>query len=72
MKLVNQKACAAFTKMACISAMHDGIFDLPTSKLEDLHLYFHAVERWDLSCLDCLPKHVTFICFYNTLNEMAK
>ncbi|XP_011623906.1 bifunctional levopimaradiene synthase, chloroplastic [Amborella trichopoda] len=43
------EACAAFTKMACISAMHDGIFDLPTSKLEDLHLYFHAVERFSNS-----------------------
>ncbi|KAL4183839.1 hypothetical protein AMTRI_Chr11g100280 [Amborella trichopoda] len=68
------EARMAFVKIACMSAIHDDIFDLPTSRLEDLSLYFQAVERWDLSGIDGLPEHMslTFKSFYATVNSISE
>ncbi|XAR55430.1 Tricyclene synthase [Bertholletia excelsa] len=57
--------------LALISAIDD-VYDVYGS-LEELQLFTHAVERWDLDVLETLPDYMklSFLALYNTVNEMA-
>ncbi|XAR55429.1 Tricyclene synthase [Bertholletia excelsa] len=59
-------------KVAALITAIDDVYDVYGS-LEELQLFTHAVERWDLDVLETLPDYMklSFLALYNTVNEMA-
>ncbi|ONK77188.1 uncharacterized protein A4U43_C02F4000 [Asparagus officinalis] len=61
-----------FTKISCLIATMDDLFDLPTSNYEGLCHLRDAFQRWDASPVENLPQHkAIFKSFQQNLTEIA-
>ncbi|CAH2057393.1 unnamed protein product [Thlaspi arvense] len=60
-------------KVVALLTTIDDVYDVYGS-LEELQLFTHAVERWDLDALETLRDYMKpcFLTLYNTVNEMAQ
>ncbi|CAL5430280.1 unnamed protein product [Camellia sinensis] len=62
----------AVAKIIAVVTVVDDIYDVYGS-LDELKIFTHAIERWDISASDQLPCHLRmgFIALFNTINELA-
>ncbi|KAJ9170123.1 hypothetical protein P3X46_018254 [Hevea brasiliensis] len=60
------------TKVTSFITTIDDVYDV-YGTLEELELFTHAVERWDVSAVRDLPDYmkICFLAFFNTINEIA-
>ncbi|KAL1537419.1 hypothetical protein AAHA92_29934 [Salvia divinorum] len=59
-------------KMAVLITIIDDIYDV-YGTLEELQLFTHTIERWDINSLDSLPEYmkICFLALFNSVNELA-
>ncbi|CAN0914661.1 Probable terpene synthase 12 [Linum grandiflorum] len=62
----------SLTKVTSFVTTIDDIYDV-YGTLDELQLFTHAVDRWDINAVDTLPDYMKlcFLAFYNTVNDMA-
>ncbi|XP_047957123.1 exo-alpha-bergamotene synthase-like [Salvia hispanica] len=60
------------SKMTVIVTIIDDIYDV-YGTLEELELFTHTIERWDINSLDSLPEYmkISFLALFNSVNEFA-
>ncbi|MCD7447964.1 Sesquithujene synthase A [Datura stramonium] len=60
------------TKVIVFISIIDDIYDVYGS-LNELELFTHAVERWDIKAMEQLPDYmqVCYLALFNTINEVA-
>ncbi|XP_043692889.1 alpha-terpineol synthase, chloroplastic-like [Telopea speciosissima] len=60
------------TKIVMLITAVDDVYDVYGS-LEELELFTHAVERWDIEAMEQLPDYmkICFLAVFNTVNEMG-
>nr|QCF60507.1 sabinene synthase [Salvia dorisiana] len=60
------------SKIAVMITIIDDIYDV-YGTLEELQLFTHTIERWDINSLDSLPEYmkICFLALFNTVNEFA-
>ncbi|XP_057764713.1 exo-alpha-bergamotene synthase-like [Salvia miltiorrhiza] len=60
------------TKAAVLVTLLDDIYDI-YGTFEELRLFTHTVERWDINSLDSLPEYmrIFFLALFNSANELA-
>ncbi|XP_058735287.1 (-)-germacrene D synthase-like isoform X2 [Vicia villosa] len=47
------------TKVFSLTSLIDDIYDV-YGTIEELQLFTHAIQRWDMSCMDFLPEYMKF------------
>ncbi|KAK4486861.1 hypothetical protein RD792_006169 [Penstemon davidsonii] len=59
-------------KTVAILLVIDDIFDTHGT-INDLHLFTHAIQRWDLNAIGQLPEYmkICYMALYNTTNEIS-
>ncbi|KAH6814185.1 hypothetical protein C2S51_023203 [Perilla frutescens var. frutescens] len=59
-------------KAVSILLVIDDIFDT-YGKMDELILFTHAIRRWDLEAMECLPEYmkICYMALYNTTNEIC-
>ncbi|TYH46505.1 hypothetical protein ES332_D11G340700v1 [Gossypium tomentosum] len=55
------------TKVLAMTSIMDDIYDA-YGTLEELKLFTHAIQRWDVDCIDKLPEYMKF--FYKSLLDV--
>ncbi|KAH6773781.1 hypothetical protein C2S52_003308 [Perilla frutescens var. hirtella] len=60
------------TKAAVLITIIDDIYDV-YGTLEELQLFTHTIERWDINSLERLPEYmaICFLALFNSANEFA-
>ncbi|XP_047978988.1 exo-alpha-bergamotene synthase-like [Salvia hispanica] len=60
------------SKVAVMITIIDDIYDV-YGTLEELQLFTHTIERWDINSLDSLPEYmkICFLALFNSVNELA-
>ncbi|KAG6394031.1 hypothetical protein SASPL_144607 [Salvia splendens] len=60
------------SKIAVMITIIDDIYDV-YGTLEELQLFTHTIERWDINSLDSLPEYmkICFLALFNSVNEFA-
>ncbi|KAL1537417.1 exo-alpha-bergamotene synthase-like [Salvia divinorum] len=60
------------SKIAVLITIIDDIYDV-YGTLEELQLFTHTIERWDINSLDSLPEYmkICFLALFNSVNEFA-
>ncbi|KAL1537412.1 exo-alpha-bergamotene synthase-like [Salvia divinorum] len=60
------------SKIAVLITIIDDIYDV-YGTLEELQLFTHTIERWDINSLDSLPEYmkICFLALFNSVNELA-
>ncbi|KAL1537416.1 exo-alpha-bergamotene synthase-like [Salvia divinorum] len=60
------------SKSAVMTTIIDDIYDV-YGTLEELQLFTHTIERWDINSLDSLPEYmkICFLALFNSVNELA-
>nr|WHE05705.1 terpenoid synthase [Curcuma wenyujin] len=60
----------AQTKGNCFVTMVDDVYDV-YGTLDELELFTHVVDRWDINAIDQLPDYmkILFLALFNTIND---
>ncbi|KAG6392290.1 hypothetical protein SASPL_146504 [Salvia splendens] len=60
------------SKIVVMINIIDDIYDV-YGTLEELQLFTHTIERWDINSLDSLPEYmkICFLALFNSVNELA-